>query len=177
MASGSLPADPTAGKRGNVWVRAVHQTEYFVVRSRVSWFFGHWSARHRRSIRCGGDICAICAGGTEPRPFVYVGVYSASKIPLILELNRRHRSLAEDLNAEPAGGVGVQLAIRKDGLAKNAPIVIVRTGYEEVAEQSIDAFVATLGAPAALVPASVPDDQLLTPSKPAKPSVERSRAM
>ena len=158
-------------------MRAHDQTEYYVVRTRVTWFLGHWSAKHRCSIRCGGDICAICAGGTEARPFIYVGVYSASNIPLVLELNRRHRSLAEDLNREPAGGVGCQLAIRKDGEAKNAPIVIVRTGYEEVDEASIEAFVATLGAPAALVPATVADDQLLDPLKSAKPSDSRTGAM
>lgn len=165
------------GQRGNVWVRAHHQTEYYVVRTRVTWFLGHWSAKHRRSIRCGGDICAICAGGSSPRPFLYVGVWSASKIPLVLELNRRQRPLAEALNNEPSGGVGCQLAIRKDGEAKNAPIVMVHTGYEDVDEENIDAFVATLGAPASLVPATVADEQLLAPSKPAKPSVPRTGAM
>ena len=173
----SLPCDPTAGKRGNVWVRAHHQTEYYVVRTRVTWFLGHWSARHRRSIRCGGDICALCAGGTEPRPFLYVGVFSASKIPLVLELNRRQRPLAELLNNEPSGGVGCQLAIRKDGEAKNAPIVMVHTGYEEVDEENIEAFVATLGAPAALVPAAVPDEQLLPSFQRPKGSDSRTGAM
>ncbi len=177
VAQRQLPSDPTAGKRGNVWVRASHQTEYYVVRTRVTWFLGHWSAKHRRSIRCGGDICALCAGGGEPRPFLYIGVFSVSKIPLVLELNRRQRSLAESLNEEPAGGVGVQLAIRKDGSARNAPIVMVRTGYEECDEENIEAFVATLGAPAALVPAAVPDEQLLSPLKSAKPSDSRTRAM
>lgn len=137
----------------------------------MTWFLGHWSAKHRRSIRCGGDICALCAGGGEPRPFIYVGVFSASKIPLVLELNRRQRPLAESLNAEASGGVGCQLAIRKDGEAKNAPIVMVHTGYEDVDEEDIEAFVATLGAPASLVPATVADDQLLSPSKtPEEPS-------
>lgn len=177
MAKVSLPADPTAGKRGNVWVRAHHQTEYYVVRTRVTWFLGHWSAKHRRSIRCGGDICAICAAGSEARPFLYVGVFSASKIPLVLELNRRQRPLAEELNAEPSGGVGVQLAIRKDGEARNAPIVMIRTGYEEVDEEDIDAFVATLGAAAALVPAAVPDSLLLPSQKSAERSLEGTRAM
>ena len=177
VAKGSLPKDPTAGKRGNVWVRAHHRTEYYVVRTRVTWFLGHWSAKHRRSIRCGGDICALCAAGGEPRPFLYVGVFSASKIPLVLELNRRQRPLAESLNDEPSGGVGCQLAIRKDGEAKNAPIVMVHTGYEDVDEENIDAFVATLGAPAALVSAAVPDDQLLAPSKGPEDSDSRTRAM
>lgn len=177
MAEGSLPADPTAGKRGNVWVRATHQTEYYVVRTRVTWFFGHWSSKHRRSIRCGGDICALCAGGGKARPFLYVGVFSASKIPLVLEFNRRQRSLADELYAEPAGGVGVQLAIRKDGLAKNAPIVMVRTGFEDVDEEDINAFVATLGASAALVPATVADDQLLSPLKSPEEPSSRSGAM
>ena len=82
--------------------------------------------------------------------------------------------MAEELNAEPAGGVGVQLAIRKDGEARNAPIVMIRTGYEEVDEEEIDAFVATLGAPAALVSASVPDSQLLPSQKsPEEPSSRR----
>lgn len=177
MAKRSLPDDPTAGKRGNVWVRASHQTEYYVVRTRVTWFLGHWSAKHRRSIRCGADICALCAAGGEPRPFLYVGVFSSSKIPLVLELNRRQRPLAEFLNDEPSGGVGCQLAIRKDGEAKNAPIVMVHTGYEEVDEENIEAFVATLGAPAALVPATVADEQLLVAQKAAKQSDSRTRAM
>ena len=177
MANDSLPADPTAGKRGNVWVRATHVTEYYVVRTKVTWFLGHWSARHRRSIRCGGDICALCAGGGEPRPFLYVGVFSASKIPLVLELNRRQRPLAEALNVELSGGVGCQLAIRKDGQAKNAPIVMVQTGYEECDEEDIQAFVATIGLPAALVPASVPDSQLIDPKSPAEPVPSSTRAM
>lgn len=177
MASDALPADPTAGKRGNVWVRATHVTEYYLVRTRVTWFLGHWSGKHRRSIRCGGDICALCAGGGEPRPFLYVGVFTASKIPLVLEFNRRQRALADELHAEPSGGVGVQLAIRKDGLAKNAPIVMVRVGYSDCEEEDIQAFVATLGAPAALVPAAVPDEQLLPSLKSPEEPSSRSGAM
>ena len=177
MAERSLPDDPTRGRRGNVWVRATRQTEYYLVRTRVTWFLGHWSAKHRCSIRCGGDICAICASGTEARPFLYVGVWSESKIPLILELNRRHRSLAEQLNEEPGGGVGCQLAIRKDGLAKNSPVVIVITGLEECVEESVEAFVATLGRAAALVPASVPDVALPDRKRPAKRSSSRTGAM
>lgn len=160
-----------------MWVSASHRTEYYVVRTPVTWFLGHWSSRHRRSVRCGGDICALCAGGGEPRPFLYVGVFSASKIRLVLELNRRQRPLADALNAEPSGGVGCQLAIRKDGQASNSPIVMVHTGYEECEEESIGAFVATLGAPAALVPAAVPDDQLLDPQKSPEASEIRTGAM
>lgn len=177
VADQELPADPSAGKRGNVWVRATHVTEYFVVRTRVTWFLGHWSSKHRRSIRCGGDICALCAAGGDPRPFLYVGVFSASKNRLVLELNRRQRPLAESLNSEPSGGVGCQLAIRKDGRSSNSPIVMVHTGYEDVEEESIGAFVATLGAPAALVPADVADDQLLSPLKSPEEPFSRTGAM
>ena len=71
----------------------------------------------------------------------------------------------------------MQLAIRKDGEARNAPIVMIRTGYEEVDEEDIDAFVATLGAAAALVPAAVPDSLLLPSQKSAERSLEGTRAM
>lgn len=166
-ANGKLPDDPGHARRGNVWAKATNRTSYFLVHSKVSWFMGHWSAVRRRSIRCGGEICALCAGGAEARPFMYVGVIDGAGERRILELNRRHRPLADQLAESPGGGIGSKLALRKEGNAKNSPITIVHVGYEDCEAQGIDAFVASLGEPSVLIPAgidsSATQDQSETP--------------
>ena len=153
--SGKLPDDPGHARRGNVWAKATNRTSYFLVHSKVTWFMGHWSAARRRSIRCGGEICALCAGGAEARPFMYVGVIDGAGERRILELNRRHRPLADMLAESPGAGIGSKLALRKEGTAKNSPITIVHVGYEDCEPQPIDAFVGTLGEPSVLIPAGM----------------------
>jgi len=176
-ADGKLPSDPGHARRGNVWAKASSRTKYFLVHSAVTWFMGHWSTRSRRSVRCGGEICALCAGGSEARPFMYVGVIDEEGERRILELNRRHRSLADQLAESASRGVGSKLAMRKEGRASNSPITIVHVGWEEVDLVPIDAFVATIGLPSVLIPAGIAqiDDQTQSESVPS--SLPATRAM
>ncbi len=161
----SLPADPQRSTTGNCWFKATQQTQYVVIRSQVGWFMGHWSVKLRGSCRCLGDLCPICAAGTEPRPFYYVAVQGESGAVKFLEIPRRHRSVAEELEASDTKGIGCQLMIKKDGGYSNSPILMNICGFERCEEFDIWPFVGTLGRTILPIsPQAVPDSHT-TPSE------------
>lgn len=141
----SIPAPPSNGRRGRVWIRATETTIHGVVCSRVGYFSGHWSARLRRSVRCLGDVCPVCISGEEPRPFYYIFVELDDGSRGVFEIPTRHFEFAEWLDETESGGVGVRIAIWKDGKAKNSPLNLRSEGFEEVDELDIWPFVQTLG--------------------------------
>jgi hypothetical protein len=53
--------------------------------------------------------------------------------------------LVQQIDSTPTRGVGVQLAIRREGKASNSAIAIVITGFEARDELDIGPFVSTLG--------------------------------
>ena len=140
-----LPADTNSTCRTSVWLKLTGATTHVCVTSKVAWFMGHWSSKRRGSVRCLGTVCPICAGGESPRPFLYVGVVDENGDARVFEIPRRSRPIAEQLEASETGGIGAQLAIRKEGKAKNSPISVVVTGWEDVKEFDIWPFVSTLG--------------------------------
>jgi hypothetical protein len=149
-----LPESSPGKQRRNCWLRVGTITKYVVVRSKVGWFLGHWSAKLRRTIRCSGESCTICASGAEPRVFTYVFVHTEDHEVLVWEIPERLFALAQEIEQSLMQGPGCVLALSREGTAINARLSASIVGFEEVDELDITAFVETLGV--TLLPASTP---------------------
>lgn len=140
-----LPKMPETRQRSGVWLKASEHPQLVTVCSRVAWFMGHWSAHRRCSVRCLGELCPVCASGDPARPFTYVAVRDEAQEIRFLEISARCRRIAEELEGSDRGGVGAVLMVRKEGKARNSPIVMAFSGEEEVPEFDPWPFVNTLG--------------------------------
>lgn len=133
-----LPDVPRTGRR-RCWFRASTITKYVTIRSEVGWFIGHWKGG---AVRCPGpELCTICASGATKRLFTYVFIEDEHGEVLVFEIPERLRELAEELEDE----VGTQLAIVRDGTARNSRIDVLHVGREPSEKLDIWPFVNTLG--------------------------------
>lgn len=142
-----MRGDRPASEPRDYWLRPSGKTQYVRVTCPPVSMLGHWDGRLRRSRRCGGPLCALCALGWTPVSYWYIGVLTEDGLPLVLELRSRHSSLREDLSSLGWDCVGTVLGIRKEGQAKNSPVAIVPCGKQPTEKQDISAFVAQLGLP------------------------------
>lgn len=134
----SLPRVPKQRRR-RCWLHASTVTKYVTVRSECGWFLGHWSGG---CVRCDSSSeCSICASGANQRLFTYIFVEDEHSEILAFEIPERLRDLADELE----DSVGTQLAIRREGTARNSRIDIIITGSEVVEKLDIWPFVDTLG--------------------------------
>lgn len=85
--------------------------------------------------------CSICASGADQRLFTYIFIEDEHGEILTFEIPERLVDLAEELG----DSVGVQLAIRREGTARNSRIEILLVGNEVVDKLDIWPFVDTLG--------------------------------
>lgn len=134
----SLPRVPKKRRR-RCWFRASTTTKYVTVRSECGWFLGHWSGG---AVRCDSTAeCSICASGAGQRLFTYIFIEDEFGEILTFEIPERLIDLAEELG----DSVGSQLAIRREGTARNSRIDIIIVGSEVVDKLDIWPFVDTLG--------------------------------
>lgn len=139
-------------KEGPRFVELTERRQEFVVCSKVEWWVSHWDVERRRSRRCGGVGCALCAiGSPKVVRFVVLAIDNRGH-EVLLELRERHRAIAERLEASVSNGSGVRVVARKDGSAKNAPVNYVVLGEEEVFRREIGLLVASFGLPALMGP-------------------------
>lgn len=85
--------------------------------------------------------CSICASGADQRLFTYIFIEDEQGEVLAFEIPERLVDLAEELG----DSVGSQLAIRREGTARNSRIEILFVGSEIVDKLDIWPFVDTLG--------------------------------
>ena len=85
--------------------------------------------------------CSICASGADQRLFTYIFIEDEHGEVLTFEIPERLIDLAEELG----DSVGSQLAIRREGTARNSRIEILVVGSEVVDKLDIWPFVDTLG--------------------------------
>lgn len=133
-----LPRVPKRHRR-HCWFKASTITKYVTVRSECGWFLGHWSGG---AVRCDQTPeCSICASGADQRLFTYIFIEDENAEILTFEIPERLVDLAEELG----DSVGSQLAIRREGTARNSRIEILVVGSEVVDKLDIWPFVDTLG--------------------------------
>lgn len=85
--------------------------------------------------------CSICASGAGQRLFTYIFVEDEHAEVLAFEIPERLREVADRLEDD----VGCQLAIRREGTARNSRIEILFVGQEVCDKLDIWPFVDTLG--------------------------------
>lgn len=133
---------------GPRFVEVTERRQELVVCSRVEWWVSHWDVERKRSRRCAGVGCALCAiGSPKVLRFVMLVVDQHGREGLI-ELRERHRQVVERIDATVTNGEGVRIVVRKDGSAKNAPVNVQVLGVETVFRREIKLLVAAFGLPA-----------------------------
>ena len=141
----ALPPRPQRPTGESVWLKVRRHRQYVVVCSPPAYFVGHWDKICRRSRRCGGDLCRLCADGSLPAPYIYVGVETELGERRLLEIHNRSRHIAESLDELGSEAVGQQLAVWKDGEASNSPIGIAMVGFQPCSAWDIWPVVSTIG--------------------------------
>lgn len=142
-----LPPRPQRTTGESVWLKVRRARQYVTVVSHCAYFVGHWDKINRRSRRCGGDLCQLCADGSLPVPYIYVGVETDSGERRLMEIHNRSRHVAEALEDLGTGAIGQQLCVWKDGEASNSPIGVAMSGFESAQEWDIWPVVSTIGLP------------------------------
>lgn len=133
--------------RRSIWLTAQKSTQYVYVTCPPRALLGHWDASARRMRRCGRDLCALCSMDWVPRQFWYVGLVSLEGERLVMELREAQDEVRRALSDMGWDCVGVQLAVFKDGPAKNSPVRVEIVGRDVVEANDVAALVAQLGLP------------------------------
>ncbi len=99
-----------------------------LVVSQVTVVASHWIAADRRSQRCGGRGCPICASGQEPIDRAYVWVQLGDGSNRILELRARQEEqlAAQGVTLEQVEGC--ELVVKRNGQAFNSPVEVEVVG-------------------------------------------------
>lgn len=141
------------GKESPHFVSLSERRLELVVCSKVEWWVSHWDVERRRSRRCGGVECALCAiGSPKVLRFVVLCLDGRGR-ECLLELRERHREIAERIDATVTNGDGVRIVVRKDGAAGNSPVDVRILGLEPCYRREISLLVSSFGLPALKGPA------------------------
>lgn len=142
----SIPDAQYLGKqRRRCWLRASTQSKYVTTRSAVGYFIGHWSAAARRSLRCEGSGCPICASGGEPKAFMYCFVELAEGEVMVWEISPRLLDLAMEIDELAKRGIACLVQIWREGTAQNSPVSARVLDQKELDELDIVPFIDSLG--------------------------------
>ena len=142
-------------KSGPRFIELTERRQEFVVCSKVEWWVSHWDVERRRSRRCGGVACALCAiGSPKVTRFVVLAV-DGRGAEVLLEFRERHRKLVERLEASVSNGAGVRIVGRKDGGARNSPVDYQLLGEEPCFRREIALLVESFGLAALIGPLDV----------------------
>ena len=159
----ALPKVPKRRRR-QCWFHASTVTKYVTIRSEVGWFLGHWSGG---AVRCDSSAeCSICASGADQRLFTYIFIEDEYAEVYAFEIPERLFALADELG----DSVGSQLAIRREGTARNSRIEILVVGGEVVEKLDIWPFVDTLGRSREVPKSGVTQSESFSPPKSRAPA-------
>lgn len=110
-------------------------------------WLSHWDTGARRSRRCGGIDCAMCARGVAVVTR-YVLLVSDSHSDYLLELRPRHYDLISEIQDIHGSVVGSCLRVWRDSTASNAPVhLLYLSRRDDVVERDISRLIAHLGLP------------------------------
>lgn len=108
-------------------------------------WLSHWDTGARRSRRCGGIDCALCARGVDIVTR-YVLLVSDRHSEYLLELRPRHFDLLSEIQDIHGSIVGSCLRVWRDSTAANAPVHLLYLSRDDsIVERDITRLVATLG--------------------------------
>lgn len=135
--------------------------EVVFVSDAVPWVM-HFDNIARRSRRCGGIRCAMCAMGS-PREEVHVALgHDSQGQQWLIEFRSRHQPVLIRMREQRGTVCGWFCKIAKCGHAKNSPVDISILSWERVNEHNISSLVASLGLPALLL--GNPNENIVEPA-------------
>lgn len=124
--------------------------EVVLVSDAVPWTM-HFDNIAKRSRRCGGLRCAMCAMGS-PREEVNVALGQDSQgQQWLIEFRTRHAMVLLRMQEQRGTACGWMVKVVKCGHAKNSPVDISLLSWERVNQHNISALVGSLGLPALLL--------------------------
>lgn len=140
MATRLTPPD----SRASAWLIPCIIPMDIVVLGASQWL-SHWDTGARRSRRCAGVDCALCARGVDTVTR-YVLLVSDKHSEYLLELRPRHYELINEIQDIHGSIVGSCLRVWRDSTAANAPVHLLYLSRDDsIVERDITRLVATLG--------------------------------
>lgn len=130
------------------WLEVTERRREVLVVSEPEFWWSHWDVDARRSRRCGGAACLMCAGGSPRVLRVVLLVLDDRGAQHLLELRERHRDVIERMVGEYGGTAGVRVVVRKEGAARNAPVCVSVLCKESSCRVATAKLVESLGLPA-----------------------------
>lgn len=124
--------------------------EVLLISDAVAWI-AHFDNMAKRTRKCGGIRCALCAMGS-PRLELKVAMgVDANETRHLIEFRKRHAFVLDQMYNQRGQVHGHTIKVVKTGKALNSPIDVSILGFERVNEHSIVQLVASLGLPALLL--------------------------
>lgn len=132
---------PTKSK----WLRLTSAIRTLTALSDVYQWNAHWKTGERRSYRCTGDDCPLCAEGQLPSERYVVLVEDEKGRAWFLELRERHRPWLEEVCRYRKTFAGTVFKAHKRGEYKTAPVDLTFVEFRERKEIPVGRFVDSLG--------------------------------
>lgn len=130
------------------WLKIADRKQTIVILSDATAWASHWDVAKRRSRRCAGERCAMCALGL-PVVWRYVMlVRTRIGTEELIELRERHADQLDSIRNQNGTCAGAIMMVWRSGSAINSPIEISLRDFETVQKRAIDRLVDQLGLPA-----------------------------
>lgn len=133
------------------WVQPTERAQRLLIVSEVRHWVSHWEAGTRRTRRCGGEGCALCALGGQRQLRMVVLCTDGRGNDLLFEFRERHRGVLQGILERYKTTVGVRISVWKDGKAINSPVMVKAIDQEYAQEREISRLVESLGLPPVMV--------------------------
>ena len=111
----------------------------------------HFDNIAKRSRRCGGLRCAMCAMGSPREEVNVVLAQDSQGGQHLIELRKRHAPTLQRMIEQRGSACGWFVKVCKCGHAKNSPVEVSLLSWERTNCHNISALVASLGLPALLL--------------------------
>ena len=131
-------------------VLSTRPLELLVVSEATPWTM-HFDNLAKRSRRCGGPRCAMCAMGSPSETVNVLMGFDANGTRWLFELRKRHVLVLAKMNSDRGTCAGWSVKVVKSGQAKNSPVEVSLLDWQRVEVHCIRALVESLGLPALLL--------------------------
>lgn len=124
--------------------------EVLLISDAVGWI-AHFDNMAKRTRKCGGLRCALCAMGSPRLELKVALAVDSNETRWLIEFRKRHEFVLDQMRNQRGQVHGHLIKVQKSGRALNSPIDVSILSFERVNEHSITALVASLGLPALLL--------------------------